>query len=305
MKNVFKEFLLNGGLYEKQCINEENISDLIELMSGSIKLECYCKECRKNHVFFCVPPVYYWRNEEDPNSKWHQSSLSEELKSLQSTYHMQNMPIPCCQSDEKTEWYWKNWQIEESVRILIFKFNCSMNENHHLDYIVLTNNHEMMKIGQYPSVADLSFPELNQYQKVLPKEDMREFRKAIGLYAQEIGVGSYVYLRRIIERLINEVSTEAINDGKITSEDYTKNKVQDRIKMLSGYLPELLVKNGVIYGIISKGIHELTEEQCISFFPVLRDAIIMILEQREEKRKKKLIEQNLSKSLSSIASTIK
>ena len=48
----------------------------------------------------------------------------------------------------------------------------------------------MIKIGQYPSVADMEFPKLKEYDKVLTEEDRREMGTAIGLYASGVGVGS-------------------------------------------------------------------------------------------------------------------
>ena len=60
---------------------------------------------------------------------------------------------------------------------MVFKFFCAMDNTHHLDYIVLTYGNKMKKIGQYPSVADLSFPELKEYRKVMTKEDEKELKK--------------------------------------------------------------------------------------------------------------------------------
>ena len=115
----------------------------------------------------------------------------------------------------------------------------------------------MKKIGQYPSVADLSFPELKEYRKVMSKDDEKELKRAIGLYASGIGIGSYVYLRRIFERIIVTASHKAISDGKIKAEDFGVARVNEKIKMLSDYLPKSLVHNEAFYGIVSKGIHEL------------------------------------------------
>ena len=39
-----------------------------------------------------------------------------------------------------------------------------------------------------------------------------------------------------------------------------------------------------IYGIISKGIHELAEEECNEYFPIMQEAIFMILRQWKQKR---------------------
>src|SRR5260370_11936217 len=59
------------------------------------------------------------------------------------------------------------------------------------------------KIGQYPSIADLQFPFLQKYRRSLG-EQYQELTKAVGLFANGIGIGSFVYLRRIFERLIEE-----------------------------------------------------------------------------------------------------
>lgn len=58
-----------------------------------------------------------------------------------------------------------------------------MDERHHLDYIVLTTDNLMTKIGQYPSVADMTFPELDAYKHVISKEDRKELGTAIGFFA--------------------------------------------------------------------------------------------------------------------------
>jgi hypothetical protein len=74
--------------------------------------------------------------------------------------------------------------------------------------------------------------------------------------------------------------------------------------MLSSYLPSALTSNTVLYGILSKGIHELTEEQCLTYFPVLKDCLYMILDQWEEMRKKEEKEKSIKAALSKIATNI-
>mgnify|MGYP003097918480 FL=1 len=188
---------------------------------------------------------------------------------------------------------------------MTFSFVCAMDEGHRLDYVVRTENNTLQKIGQFPSVADLAFPELNQYKKVLSKEDMRAMRRAIGLHAQGIGIGSYVYLRRIIEHLINDAKNMAVGEGVITEDQYQSEKVRDRIQLLKNYLPDMLTSNSTIYGIISKGIHELSEDDCITYFPVLQECIFMILEEWNQAKKKAAAEKRISDSLSKIASEVK
>ena len=206
-------------------------------------------------------------------------------------------------ADEKEElWTWTNSFIEDNTRLMVFKFVCSMDSTHHLDYIVLTNENGMKKIGQYPSVADLTFPELKEYRKIMTKDDEKEFKRAIGLYASGIGIGSFVYLRRIFERIIAKAGQKAITEGKIQEDDFSNARVNEKIKMLSEYLPKALTNNMVSYGIISKGIHELSEEECIDYFPVLHDLIIMILRQWEKIRRDEEEEKKISVALNQIAS---
>ena len=79
----------------------------------------------------------------------------------------------------------------------------------------------------------------------------------------------------------------------------------ERIKMLEGYLPEVLIKNTTIYGILSKGIHELSEEDCRKYFPVVKECIYQILGLWESIRKKQADEAALNKALSVVFSSIK
>ena len=64
-------------------------------------------------------------------------------------------------------------------------------------------------------------------------------------------------------------------------------------------------KNTTIYGILSKGIHELSEEECKKYFPVVKECIYQILGMWESERRKKADEDALSKALSSISSSIR
>ena len=123
------------------------------------------------------------------------------------------------------------------------------------------------KVGQYPSVADFHISQVHKYDKVLPKDKMREFTKAIGLAANGIGIGSFVYLRRIFEHLVFEALEVAKKDKPEFDETvFISSRMNERIQMLSGYLPDFLVENHTIYGILSKGIHELSEDVCNKHF---------------------------------------
>lgn len=298
--NVFAKFLLNAGLYDSMEIKRDNIQDLILLLEGKVRISAYCKECKTECVFTMKPYVYFV----DEPDECYSLKLSDEVLRVQKQYTLENSMQPGgIVNKEHTEWGWKNWQIEETLRVLTFKFVCSMSDEHHLDYIVLTTQNSMRKIGQYPSVADMTFPELDAYKHVISKEDRKELGTAIGLFASGVGAGSYVYLRRILERLVYQAKETAAD--AIDNEMFERARVAEKIKMLEGYLPDILVKNTTIYGILSKGIHELSEEECRKYFPVVKECIYQILGMWESERRKKADEDALSKALSSISSSIK
>ena len=298
--NVFANFLQTAGLYESMKIDEDNIEELILLLDGKVRISAYCKECKEERVFTMKPYIFFQDNDNECYSK----KLSEEVWRIQQLRILENTPqVGGFVKEQNTVWKWKEPQTEEVSRILIFQFVCSMNEEHHLDYIVLTTDNSMMKIGQYPSVADMTFPELDAYKHVISKEDRKELGTAIGLFASGVGAGSYVYLRRILERLVYQAKETAAD--AIDNEMFERARVAEKIKMLEGYLPDILVKNTTIYGILSKGIHELSEEECQEYFPVVKECIYQILGMWESERRKKADEDALSKALSSISSSIK
>ena len=150
---------------------------------------------------------------------------------------------------------------------------------------------EIIKVGQFPSVAEFHTHEIKQYKKLLSDEKMKEFTRAMGLAAHGVGIGSFVYLRRIFEYLIMQAYEKALAKGEITEAVFTPARMDEKIKLLSNFLPDFLVEHKVMYSILSKGIHELDEQTCLASFEPLRLGIEMILDdqlielEREEKSK--------------------
>lgn len=298
INNTFGNFLQNQGLYDEIEITKENIFELADLMEGCVKLDLFCPKCGEKRVFSGEMIPLFLENDE---RRIYVRSLGDEVAMWQL---IQNTDSPGEKIHSNDTWSWTNDSLEYDTRLMVFRFLCGMDNSHHLDFIVLTYGNKMKKIGQFPSVADLTFPELKEYRKVFPKEDEKELKRAIGLFASGIGVGSFVYLRRIYERIIISAGKKAIEEGKIEQEKFEKSRVDERTKMLHDYLPKQLVGNHTFYGILSKGIHELSEEQCLEYFPVLKSFIIMILRQWENERRDKEEKKELDNQLSNIVGKI-
>lgn len=148
-------------------------------------------------------------------------------------------------------------------------------------------NKVLVKTGQYPSVADFHISEIKQYKKLLSNEKLKEFTRAIGLAANGVGIGSFVYLRRVFEHLIYETYEICLKEGLVEKEQFNHTKMDQKIGLLSAHLPAFLVENKGIYSILSLGIHELDEKTCLAHFDTLRVGIEIILDEKLDELKKK------------------
>ena len=166
------------------------------------------------------------------------------------------------------------------------------------------SKHSFMKVGQYPSIADFHISQIKKYDNVLTAKKLKEFTRAIGLAANGVGIGSFVYLRRIFEDLIEEAHTKASQQTGWNEEDYRQKRIVERIELLKSFLPSFLVENRTLYGILSVGIHSLKEEDCLTYFDTVKVGIELILDEKlEEFRKQQKIEE-ARKKLAAVATKV-
>ncbi|MDO6814014.1 hypothetical protein [Tenacibaculum soleae] len=163
----------------------------------------------------------------------------------------------------------------------------------------------VQKIGQIPSIADFHINQIKKYNKVLTKNQLKEFTRAIGLAANGVGIGSFVYLRRIFENLIEEAHLLAKQDAGWNDVEYSKQRMAEKIELLKNHLPEFLVENKSLYGILSVGIHSLKEQDCLAYFETVKVGIELILEEKLDAFKKKQKIEEAKNKIASLTSTVK
>lgn len=176
-----------------------------------------------------------------------------------------------------------------------------------LIYFVIHFEDGFMKVGQMPSLADLQNTQITRkYSSQLSKGELALFKKAIGLAAHGVGAGSFVYLRKIFENLINEAYQSHKDSIELVEADFKKLWMAEKVETLSDFLPSQLVEMKSIYSILSKGVHELSEKDCLLYFQPIQLSIELILEQKIEQQAKadrdkavkdqlKIINQQISK----------
>jgi hypothetical protein len=160
------------------------------------------------------------------------------------------------------------------------------------------------KIGQTPSPADIASQDMLRFREELGDLDLAELEYATRMFSLGIGVASYVYLRRIFERLLGRHHAAYVEaHGAI--EGYERMRWEDRVQALRSVLPEELVENRKVYSILSLGIHELMEADCLRYYPVMRAAIVDILEQDIAAKRRAEASAELRRAVGRIADQLK
>jgi hypothetical protein len=165
-----------------------------------------------------------------------------------------------------------------------FELQCARNGEHKIRFVLEFNCLLVRKIGQSPSLADIANDESRVYRQVLDPVDADELHRAIGLAAHGVGIGAFVYLRRIFERLVSKRFNALKCDEGWTDADFACKRMEERIELLQKHLPSFLVRNKKVYAILSKGIHELEERECLAVFKMLKHVIYFILEDDRHKK---------------------
>ena len=171
----------------------------------------------------------------------------------------------------------------ESSHYYFVKLKCKRNTSDCLYYFIYCDDEKTIKLGQHPSLADIQFSNLDKkYNKVLDKDNLFLLKRAIGLAAHGTGAGSLVYLRRIFEGLIKESYEKHKDSLGLDEAEFLKKRMNEKAECLKDYLPAELVEMKPLYGVLSQGVHELTEEDCLSYFPALKLSIELILDRKIE-----------------------
>ena len=267
------DLLLRTGLYQPfTCLNANDLSTL-EFFGGPV--DCYCINCKKESTF----------KNSDADRK-HRLATMVEPAIVRGRIHV-NKPT--------------TGTMEVALSCTRCGFAYFFEFYIDVKYVNPENKEEppltfytAQKVGQFPSYSDLNSHNAAKYRKILGNEKFREFTKSLNLASHDLGIASFVYLRRIFESLIEEARTEASTQEGWDDTTFEKLAMDKKITELKSFLPPFLTDHPKIYSVLSKGIHELSEEECLTYYEVIKTGIELILDQKLEKveRDKKTKEAN-------------
>lgn len=114
-----------------------------------------------------------------------------------------------------------------------------------------------------------------------------------------------MYLRRIFESLIDKAKQEANAEQGWDEDTFQRARMDEKISILKHHLPDFLVENRSLYGIMSVGVHTLSEAECLDAFPIVRVGIELMLDEQLEKhaRAKKIAA--ATKGISALGKSLK
>lgn len=264
------QYILGTSLYSKVTFEEKDVWAVLDLIYPVGNYDSYCPECCRDSTFQIVKqerPSSFIRNVQKEKLLRLNGSMPE-IPNIAGAYHTQAL----CSRNTK--------HIQQFFSLVEYELIKDKNEKNNIQIT-------LQKIGQYPSYGDLHSSKIKKYIHVLERTQYGELSRAIGLASHDVGVGAYVYLRRIFEKLVEDARDVASTESSWNEDLYQRSRMNDRISLLKAQLPSFLVEHPQMYSLLSKGIHELSEDDCLKHFETLRIGIELILDERIEQREKK------------------
>ncbi|AIM37562.1 hypothetical protein KO02_13340 [Sphingobacterium sp. ML3W] len=285
METKINNILYSDGLflkYQYADFKHEELDILFNSHSVAKKtIDIFCPICKKESVF---SPIC-----ETGNYVFEQTYKNSQLGN-DNPFGLNNF------KESKKHWL-------SNLNIIVREFECSReksNSQHNFVVAFKFYDSHFVKIAQYPSVADLTNRHLSKYKK-LDNDIFLELSKGQGLFSHSVGIGSFVYLRRIIENhIVKPELKKLISQEKITEEDLSKKDFKEKLNLLRGEISDFLVENKKIYSVLSKGIHELSEYECLIMYPIIEKCIEIILDEQIELKEKLKKKEQVAKQLNEL-----
>jgi hypothetical protein len=285
-----EDFMLDVPLYRKIAIDLEDeavLEEILKLEYYGQPLDVFCLECGKRTSFLAendMPGIWV------PDGVFGKMSnvfeLIDMLQACGSFGVKLNFDNPNLKVINPSYGTYTFFHLSTRPRRFTVKFKCPHDTSHKMYFDFNVYDSVIEKVGQYPSISDLQEAGLRQYRAVLSNEKYRELTRAVGLASHGVGIGAFVYLRRLFEDAVKDAHDQAALSSDWDDAAYLSDRMDGKIGLLKDHLPEFLYDNRKMYSILSKGLHELTEDECLEYFPVLKTGIELILDQKLEQKRR-------------------
>lgn len=181
--------------------------------------------------------------------------------------------------------YRKDGSYQQNIRSLYY--HCPTC-NQSIFFLFFFDGNSIIKLAQYPSLYDVSRDELKIYQKneLIDRNSFKEIYKAETCASSGYYVAAYTYMRRVYETMLLSVFEQNQEQIGLTEDDFRKLHSDKKLEAIKDYLAiedEIYLP---LYGLLSAGIHAMTEEQCCEDYNVLKPILLDILAEQKAKKEK-------------------
>lgn len=281
-KNVI-DYILNLQVGEKNEITSEFISNSSDDTIGKnypCGIDCYCPKCKENKTFIISSSDFY------------QSAFCF-IKAINSSFSRCSSVPGSSTNDPHSLFLNERGKFDLELKCPV------CNETIYFYYIY--ENGYIMKINTYPNSMNGLKQKYRKY-KLLNNDDYNYAEEFITgcylFYNSKSGIGSFCYLRRCLENFVKDYTNDLFNEGKISEIYNASLKFEKKINIIKGELDkDVYGMLKPLYSILSLGIHELKEQECLDFFIQLKEILEILLDERLEKINKKNKIQKLKKNL--------
>lgn len=287
-KEIFKVFEIEN---DKYVINRHELDAFLNYIGkNQDRVITYCHCCKKIFPF-------------EIRSKLHlfSSFMGTAYMGL-SGQGMVNLDISDGEISGVQPPYDKEFILENEIWYIDYSLTCTNNCHHNYMLFISIELKEgsfiVRKIGQNPSMLSVKGFEFDKYKKQLKGINAYDdYKKADLSYADHFFVGAFAYLRRIFEKMVNQYIY-----GVALTDNHMDTKIQAAKHKFDPRIHDTLTN---LYGILSKSIHELDEEESKEYYTYLKAVVDIQLEYIKTEEEKEKQTQDLSSILNTIASKFK
>ena len=262
---------------DQYYINAENSKEIIMFFgNGKDKLRSFCVLCNNEESFTTDSKLTFERNGILNNKYLYKINYGG--------YDLFYKYLP------GKEIYLNDFEIKKAYLKLV-TITCNYDANHYyVIYYKLShteNEFIITKIGQNISPYEIGLPKVKKFEKQLKKFDAVDDYKKVHIHrAYGDNIAALLYLRRFFEKMTNKLL-----DGA----DLSDNRFETKIKKLredKKLNPQVDNLAKPVYELLSKGIHELNNDECNELFQSLNLFIEMqlIYIKTEKEKEQTLIE---------------
>ena len=135
---------------------------------------------------------------------------------------------------------------------------------------------QLLKVGQYPSIAAIHYGELLHYADALGEQGLHDLHHADALSANSNSLGAYIYLRKLFETQLQMAYVQAQARPGWQAPGYADASIAAKVALLAQHLPAYLVQHPALYALLDLPVTELTEATCHRHYEALKTAVLLM-----------------------------